>query len=303
MDLPNTCYTSIYSKKTNRQIGHIKLLENNDNKSFRFGILADDSLEGEPRFFTITNGELEILYKFLKNHETKELTSMFKKFNFKQEYIHCIPSDESLIGKRVLYGDTWTDIKGQVESNNWTSCRRTLKSIDYESCCPFIIDNDFKTGQYKFIYYDPEWNEETTYYCFLDRDIDRFMFDYEKPSSHIYAEFTNRNLADHWCKTHDKFAEIAKAWEDGKTIQHNSGTWHDCHDNNPFWDLNTEYRVKPDELNCVKCEDLKIGDIISDGKIDYMVLGLNHSSGSVSDVFLPCIGWRCNADLKNFYKK
>ena len=57
------------------------------------------------------------------------------------------------------------------------------------------------------------------------------------------------------------------------------------------------------EPNSVKCEDLNIGDIISDGKIDYMVLGLNHSGGSVSDVFLPCIGWRCNADLKNFYKK
>lgn len=72
MDLPNTCHTSFYSKKSNRQIGHIKLLENNDNKSFRFGILADDSLEGKPRFFTITNGELETLYKFLKIHETKE---------------------------------------------------------------------------------------------------------------------------------------------------------------------------------------------------------------------------------------
>lgn len=57
------------------------------------------------------------------------------------------------------------------------------------------------------------------------------------------------------------------------------------------------------EPNSVKCEDLKIGDIISDGKMDYMVLGLNHSGGSVSDVFLPCIGWRCDANLKNFYKK
>ena len=139
----------------------------------------------------------------------------FKKFNFKKECIHCIPEDESLIGKRVLFGDTWTDIKGQVERNNWTSCRRTLKLIDHESCCPFIIDNDFKTGQYKFVYYDPEWNE----------------------------------------------------------------------------------------LDCVKCKDLKIGDIISNGEIDYMVLGLNHSGGIVSDVFLPCIGWRDVANLKDFYKK
>ena len=328
---------------------------------------------------------------------------MFKKFNFKNEYIHCIPEDESLIGKRVLYGDTWTDIKGQVESDNWTSCRRTLKSIDYESCCPFIIDHDYKTGQYKFIYYDPEWNEETICYCYLDRDTGssiQFMFNREKPSSHIYATFTDEREATKWCYNHDKFAKIAKAWEDGKEIQyydivsnewifasnpswtlgteyrikpdeeiydvyittcfqhtpefmifkrsmavHRGGIryyegtksecenwieshkkfkdlmyaweyedktiqyynseneWHDCPDNNPFWDLNIEYRVKPDESDCVKCENLKIGDIISDGKIDYMVLGLNHGGGSISDVFLPCIGWRCNADLKNFYKK
>lgn len=237
-----------------------------------------------------------------RNSEFMKLRSkiMFKKFNFKNEYIHCIPSDESLIGKRVLFGDTWTDIKGQVESNNWTSCRRTLKSIDYESCCPFIIDNDFKTGQYKFIYYDPEWETEKVYYCYLLKDEPEFIFDNEKPSSHVYAELTDYFEANEWCKKHDKFAEIAKEWEDGKTIQYFDGNWSDCAYNEPFWDLNTEYRVKPDS---VKCEDLKIGDIISDGKIDYMVLGLNHSSGSVSDVFLPCIGWRCDADLKNFYKK
>ena len=57
------------------------------------------------------------------------------------------------------------------------------------------------------------------------------------------------------------------------------------------------------EPNHIKCEDLKIGDIISNGKMDYMVLGLNRSSGIVSDVFLPCIGWRDDANLKDFYKK
>lgn len=239
------------------------------------------------------NSELE------KNYEIKELTPMFKKFNFKNEYIHCVPLDENLIGKRVLFGDTWTDIKGQVESNNWTSCRRTLKSIDYESCCPFIIDNDFKTGQYKFIYYDPEWEIEKAYYCYLSKDEPEFIFDNEKPSSHVYAEFTSYFEANEWCNKHDRHALEAKAWEEGKTIQRKNvnGNWEDCE---PEWDLNIKYRVKP---NCVKCEDLKIGDIISDGKIDYMVLGLNHSGGSISDVFLPCIGWRCDADLKNFYKK
>lgn len=54
--------------------------------------------------------------------------------------------------------------------------------------------------------------------------------------------------------------------------------------------------------NHIKCEELKIGDIISDGDLDYMVLGVHRSNGIVSDVFLPCIGWRDNANLKNFHK-
>ena len=55
--------------------------------------------------------------------------------------------------------------------------------------------------------------------------------------------------------------------------------------------------------NSVKCKDLKIGDIISSRNLDYMVLGINRSGGIVSDVFLPCIGWRNDKDLENFYKK
>lgn len=63
------------------------------------------------------------------------------------------------------------------------------------------------------------------------------------------------------------------------------------------------YLVAEPESNHIKCEDLKIGDIISDGDLDYMVLGIHRNNGIVSDVFLPCIGWRDNANLKNFHKK
>lgn len=55
--------------------------------------------------------------------------------------------------------------------------------------------------------------------------------------------------------------------------------------------------------NALRCEDLKIGDIISNGNLDYMVLGINRSSGITSDVFLPCIGWRNDEDLVSFIKK
>ena len=170
---------------------------------------------------------------------------------FKKEFIHCVP-DESLIGKRVLCADTYKEIIEQVESDNWKSCREILVEIDENKAfCPFGIKEGGSNRVHycPFVYYDPEWNEETTYYCYLDRDDEtiQFMFDHEKPSSHIYAEFTDISLANSWCEAHDKFAEIAKAWEDGKTIQYNSGTWKDCADNQPSWELGTEYRIKPDE--------------------------------------------------------
>ena len=183
---------------------------------------------------------------------------MFKKFNFKKECIHCVP-DKNLIGKRVLCGDAYKEIIEQVQSNNWTSRRKLLVEIDESAdICPFGT-KDTGSGidrvrYYTFVYYDPEWdekNKETTYYCVLVKGINKFMFDCEKPSSHIYAKFTDKNLANNWCITHDKFAKIAEAWEDGKTIQVYSllfnGKWIDCEYYEPCWNLDAEYRVKPDE--------------------------------------------------------
>ena len=176
---------------------------------------------------------------------------------FKKEFIHCVP-DESLIGKRVLYGDTYKEIIEQVGSDNWKSCRKVLIEIDENKAfCPFgIKEDDANRIHYRpFVYYDPEWNEETIYYCYLDRDdeIIQFMYDDKKPSSYIYATFTDEHEATKWCNSHDKFAEIAKAWEDGKTIQYceyGEKDWCDCE---PCWDLNVEYRVKPDEETVYYC--------------------------------------------------
>lgn len=50
--------------------------------------------------------------------------------------------------------------------------------------------------------------------------------------------------------------------------------------------------------NRIKCETFKIGDILTDGNIDYMILGINRSSNSV---YLPYIGW-CNY-FRKFHKK
>jgi hypothetical protein len=56
-----------------------------------------------------------------------------------------------------------------------------------------------------------------------------------------------------WCNSRQKFTEIIEAWEDGKTIQFrhsDAEAWADCCQA-PFWNSNTEYRVKPEEKTVV----------------------------------------------------
>ena len=45
-----------------------------------------------------------------------------------------------------------------------------------------------------------------------------------------------------------KHAELIKAWADGAEIQFlaRGGRWRDCAQNQPEWNLTTEYRIKPE---------------------------------------------------------
>ena len=64
--------------------------------------------------------------------------------------------------------------------------------------------------------------------------------------------------------------------------------------------LVAEPEPKPNRIiKCkCKCETYKIGDILTDGNVDYMILGIDRSSDSV---YLPYIGW-CNY-FRKFHKK
>ena len=55
------------------------------------------------------------------------------------------------------------------------------------------------------------------------------------------------NEVEEWYKSRQKFAEVIKAWEDGKTIQSRFGDRNWTIISNPLWDLYFEYRVKPEE--------------------------------------------------------
>ena len=44
-----------------------------------------------------------------------------------------------------------------------------------------------------------------------------------------------------------KHAELIKAWADGAEIQYlNESYWENCFDNNPGWNTDIEYRIKPE---------------------------------------------------------
>lgn len=57
------------------------------------------------------------------------------------------------------------------------------------------------------------------------------------------------------------------------------------------------------EAEPIKCEDLKIGDILSfDETEEFMVLGIRRLEHGTL-VYLPGYGWATNENLTNFYKK
>ena len=167
----------------------------------------------------------------------------------------ALNADDVKPGSRVIVADDLAALKEKVEKNTE---QYPFDEVNLDEVNPDSNPYRFAIAgiSYMLCYLVSKWEEkdkEIIYYCFLhkDRYTIQFMFDYEMPSSHIYAEFSSRKDAYNWCKTHDKFAEIAKAYEDGKTIQFYSlawdGKWIDCEYHDPSWDLNTKYRIKPDE--------------------------------------------------------
>lgn len=66
--------------------------------------------------------------------------------------------------------------------------------------------------------------------------------------------------------------------------------------------VNWELAYLISESNALRCADLKIGDILSDGNYDLMILGISRENDNVK-VCLPRIGWCDDGNLANFHKK
>lgn len=94
-----------------------------------------------------------------------------------------------------------------------------------------------------------------------------------------------------------KHSELIKQWADGAEIQyyHNvTQVWCDTRDNQPFWGVDTQYRIKPKPCD-IETYDIEVGDIWLVGGYYLFVLSVTQCS-SMSD------GWAvqfCNQKGKH----
>lgn len=106
----------------------------------------------------------------------------------------------------------------------------------------------------------------------------RFVFtEAEVPDgAHVYYTTDNEADADTWCNRRQKFGDVAKAWEAGKTIEFRmSGSYWFEVIKTPMWNPGIQYRVKPASF---KWTDLKCGDVISDGDYSAVVTYIDRST-------------------------
>ena len=104
---------------------------------------------------------------------------------------------------------------------------------------------------------------------------------------------------EEWYGARRRFTDVIAAWEDGKTIQFNSRYgWEDCYDNKPAWDINGQYRIKPEGL---KWTDLKIGDVIRSEGMSWMVTGIDARNDTNLHIYFNG-NWYGDFELKDFEK-
>ncbi len=125
----------------------------------------------------------------------------------------------------------------------------------------------------------------------------------EGETRHVYFHGTLDKCLD-YINSHNKFASIMKAWEDGKTIQFkNYDEWLDVV-GDPEWVGDNDYRVKPEESK-LEWTDLSIGDIIeriSGPTRKAMVTDIDEGSeGNDMHVYAGCV-WFTDEDLENWRK-
>lgn len=153
--------------------------------------------------------------------------------------------DDSLKDKNVLVADSLYHLKKRVEGEwhaYYTHVKWSEESLRF-------VDEDGIPWNYVYSF--------NTVYVVLNDKGDEFVRTRDPDGCHVFATFNDEAEALEWCYAHDKFAEVAQAWLEGKEIQFKSKhgpEWLPVVV--PNWALEYEYRVKPGSVS-----DFKIGKV------------------------------------------
>lgn len=222
----------------------------------------------------------------------------------KSRIFTALNADELKVGSKVIVADTIDELKQYVEHDCDTSIITDIMPGYYSDR---FNSNDRK---YNLAYLISE-PEEKNWIVYLCRSANPYLTacrsDRWESVKEEYGAKTKlfegtEDEVEEWYMARRHLADVIAAWEDGKTIQYNSGNgWEDCCDNRPAWDITSGYRIKPEGL---KWTDLKIGDVIQNESQTrlYMIVGINYSEESEYHI-LTGVCWIDDDDLERYWEK
>ena len=161
----------------------------------------------------------------------------------KSKVYTALNAEELEVGSEVILANYLESLKQQVEANSWPTYAKRLDAIMGTSST-----NRFKSGNrtYNLAYFvrkageaEPE-DERWVVYLRRSTDGDCHLtaspeYLWEAAQMHFGAKTElfvgTKSEAEEWYAARQKFAEVIKAWEDGKTIQIRCSpvdTWTEC---------------------------------------------------------------------------
>lgn len=182
----------------------------------------------------------------------------------------ALNADELKIGSKVFVADNLATLKEYVDSERSMATIKHIANDSQEHRFIVQFDSDPNTCAWSFVYFISE-PEEKNWIAYLRRrkGVKPYLTCCRSDCwEEVQKDFGAKTKlfegieeeANDWYEARKQFADVIAAWEDGKTIQYNSGHgWEDCCNNRPAWDVTSEYRIKPELL---KWTDLKVGDIV-----------------------------------------
>ena len=133
-----------------------------------------------------------------------------------------------------------------------------LKKLEHALCDAIDILRDWQIEEVKLE--EKKWiaylARETDGSCYLTACTESYWKDVQKEFGAKTKLFIGAHAeVSKWYQFRQKFSEVIKAWEDGKTIQvtpEGTDIWMDLHCE-PKWNVDLEYRIKPE----CPCEERK----------------------------------------------